>query len=104
MQNIELTSIEAKEAMKEDRRVEHSRFCGGEWFEMEFRAEVWQGSDGAVIKKRKEEMIYKNKFTGCLRKFIDKKGYVSVDNGVTWVQNGTSEQLIKALPYYEEVL
>ncbi len=47
-------------------------------------------------------VIYKNKFTDCLRKFIDKKGYVSVDNGVTWVQNGTSEQLIKALPYYEE--
>lgn len=27
MQNIELTSIEAKEAMKEDRRVEHNRFA-----------------------------------------------------------------------------
>lgn len=49
-------------------------------------------------------MIYKNKFTGCLRKFINKKGYVSLDKGVTWVQNGTSEQLIKVLPYYEEVL
>lgn len=48
-------------------------------------------------------MIYKNKFTGCLRKFIDKKGYVSLDNGVTWTENGTSEHLIKALPYYEEV-
>lgn len=48
-------------------------------------------------------MIYKNKFTGCLRKFIDKKGYVSLDNGVTWTENDTSEQLIKALPYYEEV-
>ena len=35
--------------------------------------------------------------------FVDKKGYVSLDNGITWVQNGTSEQLIKALPYYEEV-
>lgn len=55
MQNIELTSIEAKEAMKEDRRVEHSHFCGGEWFEMEFRAEVWQGSDGTVIKKGKKK-------------------------------------------------
>lgn len=52
MQNIELTSIEAKEAMKEDRRVEHSRFCGGEWFEMEFRAEVWQGSDGGCNQKK----------------------------------------------------
>lgn len=48
-------------------------------------------------------MIYKNKFTGCLRKFVDKKGYVSLDNGTIWVKNGTSEQLIKALPYYEEV-
>lgn len=48
-------------------------------------------------------MIYKNKFTGCLRKFIDKKGYVSLDNGAIWIENGASEQLIKALPYYEEV-
>lgn len=55
MQNIELTSIEAKEAMKEDRRVEHSRFCGGEWFEMEFRSEVWQGSDGGCNQKGKKK-------------------------------------------------
>lgn len=59
MQNIELTSIEAKEAMKEDRRVEHNRFCGGEWFEMEFRSEVWQGSDGAVIKKERRNDLQK---------------------------------------------
>lgn len=62
MQNIELTSTEAKEAMKEDRRVEHSRFCGGEWFEMQFRGEVWQEKDGSVIEKEdsKEEGVLSN--------------------------------------------
>lgn len=44
-------------------------------------------------------MIYKNIFTGLLRKFENGVGWVSSD-GVTWVKNGTSEGLIKNLPYY----
>ncbi|MCJ8478622.1 hypothetical protein MOO17_11335 [Escherichia coli] len=72
MQNIKLTWTEAKEAMKEGRRVEHSYFCGGEWFEMRdgvildehgynmetwFRGEAWQEEDWSVIEEEdnKEE-------------------------------------------------
>ncbi|BDU13385.1 hypothetical protein [Escherichia phage phiWec190] len=72
MQNIKLTWTEAKEAMKEGRRVEHRHFCGGEWFEMRdgvildeqgynmetwFRGEAWQEEGWSVIEEEdnKEE-------------------------------------------------
>lgn len=66
MQNIKLTWPEAKEAMKEGRRVEHSHFCGGEWFEMQygvildehgynmsnwFKGEDWQEEGWSVIEE-----------------------------------------------------
>lgn len=70
MQNIKLTWTEAKEAMKEGRRVEHRHFCGGEWFEMRdgvildehgynmetwFREEAWQEEGWSVIEE--EELL-----------------------------------------------
>ena len=72
MQNIKLTWTEAKEAMKEGRRVEHRHFCGGEWFEMRdgvildeqgynmetwFRGEAWQEEGWSEIEEEdnKEE-------------------------------------------------
>lgn len=72
MQNIKLTWTEAKEAMKEGRRVEHRHFCGGEWLEMRngvildehgynmetwFRGEAWQEEGWSVIEEEdnKEE-------------------------------------------------
>lgn len=77
IQNIKLTWTEAKEAMKEGRRVEHSYFCGGEWFEMRdgvildeqgynmetwFRGEAWQEEGWSVIEKEdsKEEGVLSN--------------------------------------------
>lgn len=77
MQNIKLTWTEAKEAMKEGRRVEHRHFCGGEWFEMRdgvildeqgynmetwFRGEAWQEEGWSVIEKEdsKEEGVLSN--------------------------------------------
>ncbi len=77
MQNIKLTWTEAKEAMKEGRRVEHSYFCGGEWFEMRdgvildeqgynmetwFRGEARQEEGWSVIEKEdsKEEGVLSN--------------------------------------------
>lgn len=70
MQNIKLTWTEAKEAMKEGRRVEHRHFCGGEWFEMRdgvildeqgynmetwFRGEAWQEGDWSVIEEEENK-------------------------------------------------
>lgn len=53
MQNIKLTWTEAKEAMKEGRRVEHSYFCGGEWFEMRDGVILDElGSEGKLGRKR----------------------------------------------------
>lgn len=45
------------------------------------------------------EKIYLNVVTGAKRKFIGKDGYVW--HRSLWIQNGTSEELIKSLPYYK---
>lgn len=47
-------------------------------------------------------MIYKNQFCNVWRKFVKGKGYVSDDQGISWQENGTPEELIKRLPYYVE--
>lgn len=47
-------------------------------------------------------MIYKNKFRNVWRKYVNGKGYVSDDQGLSWTENGTPEELVKRLPYYEE--
>lgn len=47
------------------------------------------------------QTIYVNIITSTLRKFIGTDGYASVDNGKTWQKNGTSEGLVKNLPYYK---
>lgn len=46
------------------------------------------------------EKIYVNIITGSKRKFVGKEGYFWKRNKI-WVQNGTSEELIKSLPYYK---
>lgn len=46
-------------------------------------------------------MVYTNIFSGIMRKFVNGTGYVSNDNGSTWVKNNTSESLVKSLPYYK---
>ncbi|WEM33530.1 hypothetical protein EJP02_469 [Escherichia phage EJP2] len=46
------------------------------------------------------ERVYLNVITGAKRKFIGKEGYFWMNNK-QWVPNGTSEELIKALPYYK---
>lgn len=48
-------------------------------------------------------MIYKNQFRNIWRKFVNGKGYISSDGGVTWTKSGAAEDLIKRLPYYSEV-
>lgn len=48
-------------------------------------------------------VIYKNQFRNIWRKFVNGKGYVSGDQGLTWTENGAPEDLIKRLPYYVEV-
>ena len=48
--------------------------------------------------------MFKNIFTGLLRKFEGNVGYASNDNGVTWSKSGTPLELVKKLPYYVEVL
>lgn len=46
--------------------------------------------------------IYQNQFRAIIRKYVGQKGYASTD-GVTWVESGTPEELIKKLPYYKIV-
>lgn len=48
-------------------------------------------------------MVYKNIFTGLLRKFDGNVALASNDNGATWTKSGTPLELIKKLPYYVEV-
>lgn len=70
IQNIDLTWKEAKDAMKEGRRVKHEYFCGGEWFEMQYgvildehgynmtdwyRDEAWQDDGWSVVEKEGNE-------------------------------------------------
>lgn len=45
--------------------------------------------------------IYQNQFRAIMRKYTGQKGYASTDGGVTWVESGTPEELIKKLPYYK---
>lgn len=45
--------------------------------------------------------IYQNQFRVIMRKYVGQKGYASADGGVTWVESGTPEELIKKLPYYK---
>nr|DAY73735.1 MAG TPA: BNR/Asp-box repeat protein [Caudoviricetes sp.] len=47
--------------------------------------------------------IYKNQFRAIMRKYIGNKGYSSTDGGLTWVESGTPEELIKKLAYYKVV-
>ncbi|WJJ58590.1 hypothetical protein NDO71_orf224 [Klebsiella phage vB_KpnM_NDO71] len=47
-------------------------------------------------------MIYKNQFRNIWRKFVNGKGYVSGDQGLTWTESGAPQDLIKRLPYYVE--
>ncbi|CBY99646.1 Phi92_gp217 [Escherichia phage phi92] len=67
MQNIDLTWIEAKEAMLKGKRVKHKYFCEGEWFEMRnrslvdekgndmgqwFKNEIWQGTGWSIVEEQ----------------------------------------------------
>jgi hypothetical protein len=46
------------------------------------------------------ERVYLNVITGAQRKFVKDEGYFFMNNKM-WVRNGTSEELIKSLPYYK---
>lgn len=48
-------------------------------------------------------IVYRNQFTGILRKYVGDKGFDSIDGGSTWVKGGMQEDLIKRLSYYKVV-
>lgn len=45
------------------------------------------------------ERIYKNEFTGLVRKYVGGVGY-NLNDGL-WVVTKTPEELVKKLPYYK---